>query len=118
MAVTVVVVDDDAGFRRVVTMLLTTRGLSVVAQAVDGASGIEAVRRHAPDAVLLDLNLPDQDGLTVARALRLTDRPPTVVLTSTDPSPWPAEELTEAAIRSFVAKDRLFDADFDALFSS
>lgn len=118
MSVMVVVVDDDPGFRRMAATLLAARGIQVVAEAADGASGIEAVRRHSPDGVLLDLNLPDQDGLAVARTLRQDARAPRVVLTSTCSSPWPDAELAAVGVRSFVPKDRLFDADLRTLFSS
>ncbi|WP_372346690.1 response regulator transcription factor [Streptomyces sp. KL116D] len=117
MCINIVVVDDDPGFRRVATMLLTARGLTVVAESRDGASALAAVRDHRPDGLLLDLHLPDTDGLTVARQLTEEQNPPRIVLTSTDKSLWSHEELERAGIESFVAKDRLFDADLRSLFS-
>ncbi|MFD0317782.1 LytR/AlgR family response regulator transcription factor [Streptomyces flavalbus] len=117
MCINIVVVDDDPGFRRVAAMLLAARGLRVVAESEDGASALAAVRTHRPDGLLLDLHLPDQDGLTVARRLAEEDDPPRIVLTSTDKSFWSPEELERAGIRSFVAKDRLFDADLRGLFA-
>ncbi|UBU18268.1 LytR/AlgR family response regulator transcription factor [Nonomuraea gerenzanensis] len=117
MSVNVVVVDDDPGFRRIARTLLTVRGLHVVAESPDGAAAIAAVREHRPDGVLLDLHLPGEDGLAVARALAREGHPPRVVLTSTDPWAWSQEELADAGILRFVAKDRLFDTDLKALFS-
>ncbi|MFI7633537.1 response regulator transcription factor [Nonomuraea sp. NPDC049400] len=117
MSVSVVVVDDDPGFRRIARTLLATRGLRVVAESPDGASAITAVREHRPDGVLLDLHLPDGDGLSVARELTREGHPPRIVMTSTDPSSWSDEELAALGILCFVAKDRLFDADLNALFS-
>ncbi|MEV5607477.1 response regulator transcription factor [Streptomyces sp. NPDC052225] len=116
MCINIVVVDDDPGFRRIATMLLTARGLRVVAESWDGASALEAVRTHRPDGLLLDLHLPDVDGLSVARRLTEEEHPPRIVLTSTDKSAWSAEELHGAGIKSFVAKDKLFDADLRGLF--
>ncbi|WP_353940370.1 response regulator transcription factor [Streptomyces sp. HUAS MG91] len=117
MCINIVVVDDDPGFRRVATMLLTARGLRVVAESPDGASALAAVRAHRPDGVLLDLHLPDVDGLSVARQLTREERPPRVVLTSTDKSLWSRQELRGAGIESFVPKDRLVDADLRGLFA-
>ncbi|MFD6531004.1 response regulator [Streptomyces sp. NPDC060184] len=117
MCIDIVVVDDDPGFRRIATTLLTARGLRVVAESGDGASALAAVREHRPDGLLLDLHLPDLDGLTLAGLLSREDDPPQIVLTSTDKSFWSEEELENAGIRSFVAKDRLFDADLRALFT-
>ncbi|MFE7750338.1 response regulator [Streptomyces sp. NPDC057428] len=113
-----IVVDDDPGFRRIATMLLTARGLRVVAESGDGASALDAVRAHRPHRLLLDLHLPDLDGLTVARRLAELDHPPRIVLTSTDGSLWSQEELESAGIECFVAKDRLFDADLRGMFAA
>ncbi|MEV7077913.1 response regulator transcription factor [Streptomyces sp. NPDC093516] len=117
MRINIVVVDDDPGFRRIATTLLTARGLSVVAESQDGASALAAVRAHRPDGLLLDLHLPDVDGLTVARRLSDEENPPRIVLTSTDKSFWSREELELAGVESFVAKDKLFDADLKGLFT-
>ncbi len=116
MSVNIVVVDDDPGFRRIARLLLTARGLHVVAESEDGASALAAVRAHRPDGLLLDLHLPDRDGVAVARMLREEEQPPRIVLTSTEQSFWSAEELEQAGIESFIAKDRLFDADLMGIF--
>ncbi|MFF4727359.1 MULTISPECIES: response regulator [Streptomyces] len=116
MGINVVIVDDDAGFRRLAATLLTARGCTVVAAAPDGAAGIEAVRRLAPSGVLLDVNLPDLDGLSVARELQAVGSgAPSVVLTSTELIPWTETELAQAGVRAFVAKDALLDADLARL---
>lgn len=117
MPVSVVVVDDDPGFRRVARVLLSSRGAAVVAESADGAAGIEAVCRLQPDCVLLDVNLPDQDGLSVARTLRDGGHQSKVMLTSTNDAGWSAAELVAAGIRLFLTKDQLFDPDLCALFS-
>ncbi|MFF0465579.1 response regulator transcription factor [Streptomyces mexicanus] len=116
MSVNIVVVDDDAGFRRIAKTLLTARGMHVVAESEDGVSALAAVREHRPDGVLLDLHLPDHDGAAVARILREEEHAPRIVLTSTEQSFWSADELRQAGIESFIAKDRLFDADLKAIF--
>ena len=116
MSINIVVVDDDSGFRRMATTLLTARGLRVVAESGDGASALAAVRTHRPDGLLLDLHLPDLDGLAVARMLGEEEHSPRIVLTSTDKVFWSRRELERAGIESFVAKDRLIDADLVGLF--
>ncbi|MFE6895173.1 response regulator [Streptomyces sp. NPDC057694] len=118
MSVSIVVVDDDPGFRRIAKTLLTARGLRVVAESEDGASALAAVREHRPDGLLLDLYLPDGDGVTVARKLREEEKPPRIVLTSTEQSFWSVDELKGAGIESFIAKDRLFDADLLGIFDA
>ncbi|MEU1598309.1 response regulator transcription factor [Streptomyces sp. NPDC005708] len=118
MGINVVIVDDDAGFRRLATTLPAWRGCTVVAAVPDGKSGIEAVQCLTPDAVLLDVNLPDRDGLAVAQDLRGHHHPIAVILTSTEIGPWTDQELADAGVRAFIPKEALLDADLSALFSS
>jgi len=117
MPPTVLVVDDDAGFRRVARRLLTRRGLLVVGDVASGAAAVEAVRCHRPDGVLLDVNLPDRDGLSVTR--ELTGRPggPWIVLTSMDTLGDPEATVAACGARAFVAKERLVETDLLRLFS-
>ena len=63
---TVLVVDDSAAFRATAQVLLKARGYEVVGAATDIASAIAAARELQPDCVLLDVNLPDGDGLVSA----------------------------------------------------
>lgn len=82
MTRSVVVVDDEPGLRRLLVMLLERDGgFTVVAEAGDGVEALEAVRRHDPDLLLLDLGLPRMDGLEVLERLRGGARPSTIVLT-------------------------------------
>ena len=111
MPLTVLVVDDDAGFRRVARRLLTVRGFVVVDDVATGAAAFEAVRRHRPDGVLLDVNLPDRDGLSVTRALAGRAGGPSIVLTSMDAFRYPDAVLVASGARAFVAKERLVEAD-------
>ena len=66
---TVLVVDDVADSRLVLSKLLLSKGYLVL-EAADGAEAIRAAARWRPHLVLLDLNLPEMDGLEVARRLR------------------------------------------------
>jgi two-component system phosphate regulon response regulator OmpR len=65
----ILVVDDDAEVRDMITEYLSTHGFEV-AQAGSGEEMRAALARRVPDVVLLDLNLPGEDGLTLARYLR------------------------------------------------
>jgi two-component system nitrate/nitrite response regulator NarL len=118
MPLTVVVVDDNDVFRRVVVRLLTLHGFEVVADVADGASALAAVQHHRPDGVLLDVHLPDHDGLCVTRTLTAHHDAPAIVLTSTDATGCTPEELAACGARAFVLKDRLPTADLHSLFSA
>ena len=65
---TVVLIDDHAMFRSGVRAELGTR-VDVLAEAGDPKSAVEAIRRHRPDVVLLDVHMPDGGGLAVLEAI-------------------------------------------------
>ena len=78
----VLVVEDDRSVRESLERALRLEGYQVSAVA-DGVSGLEAVSRDRPDAVILDVMLPFLDGLSVCRQLRQKgDRTPVLMLTA------------------------------------
>src|SRR3954447_24176953 len=80
----ILVVDDDPSVLRMLARSLTAEGHEVEA-AADGGAALAAVERRAPEAVILDVAMPDMDGLSVCRRLR--DRgltAPVVLLTARD----------------------------------
>ena len=77
---TVLIVDDHAIFRASARALLESEGFVVVAEAATGAEALEAAAAARPEIVLLDIQLPDIDGLIVAERLAVTTHPPKVVL--------------------------------------
>ncbi|MCW3015915.1 MAG: DNA-binding response regulator [Solirubrobacterales bacterium] len=80
----VLLVDDDAGIRRTLAIGLELEGFAVVA-ASGGRAALEAVTAVRPDAMLLDLTMPDLDGLEVLRRLRADGQEvPVCVLSARD----------------------------------
>jgi DNA-binding NarL/FixJ family response regulator len=105
MGVTVLIVDDHPTFRRFARRLLEQAGFSVVGEAEDCATGIEAARTLDPDAILLDVMLPDGSGLELATALAESiDSSPSVVLMSTRSAADHGAALTDTPARGFIAK--------------
>ena len=82
MAETVLVVDDHSGFRASARELLEAEGFEVVGEAVDAASGIEATRALHPDIVLLDVQLPDVDGIRASQEVIWVNGDSDVILIS------------------------------------
>ena len=79
---TVLIVDDHPSFRSSARMLLESEGFTVVGEAEDGQSAIDAVARLRPWLVLLDVQLPDMDGFQVATRLNANGNCPLIVLVS------------------------------------
>jgi two-component system KDP operon response regulator KdpE len=77
----VLVVDDELPMRRALGIGLRARGYEVDL-AENGAQGLELAARHHPDVVILDLGLPDMDGVDVAHALRGWTNVPIIVLSA------------------------------------
>jgi two-component system KDP operon response regulator KdpE len=77
----VLIVEDDAGIRSVLRMLLESQGYRVV-EAETAARGAIEARNHRPDLVVVDLGLPDQDGLSVIREIRRFSPLPILVLSA------------------------------------
>jgi two-component system KDP operon response regulator KdpE len=78
---TILVVDDDLNVRRFLRTTLAAHGHAVV-EAGTVAEALDAIHRVRPTVVLLDLGLPDGDGLGVLRALPAEERPPIIVLSA------------------------------------
>ena len=80
----VLIVDDDPDIQRLVSYNLTQAGFEVAA-AETGRKALEAVQKHPPDLIILDLMLPDVDGMEVCRTLRRREgsrRIPIIMLTA------------------------------------
>jgi len=104
--ITVLLVDDEALVRAGLRMILESADdLTVVGDAEDGHTAIEAVRRYAPAVVLMDIRMPGLDGLSATAALRaLPDPPAVIVLTTFDADDYVFRAL-EAGATGFLLKD-------------
>ena len=107
----VLIVDDDPRFRWRASRVLADRGYEVVGTAATVAQARAGVRDARPDAVLLDVNLPDGSGLAFARELALGARAPRVLLTSSDAGAAPRRLVERSGAAGFVAKVDLATAD-------
>jgi DNA-binding NarL/FixJ family response regulator len=126
--VRVVVADDQAlvraGFRAI---LETAGGIEVVAEAATGEEAVTETRRHRPDVVLLDIQMPRLDGLDAARRILATSPAPRVIMLTTFDLDEYLYESMRAGASGFLVKDTPRDqliaavrtvASGDALLSS
>ncbi|MGW2721258.1 response regulator [Streptomyces sp. NPDC001492] len=107
----VVVVDDEALVRSGFRLILNAADDIEVVATAQGADAVETIQRERPDVVLLDIRMPDVDGLTVLRQLRaLPDAPVVAMLTTFD-----ADEYIVTALRTGAAGFLLKDTEPDQL---
>jgi DNA-binding NarL/FixJ family response regulator len=109
MPSTVLIVDDDAEFRGLAALVLAAMGLQVVGEAGTYSSATAAATELRPDSALVDVELPDGNGLALAAQLVALPWRPRVVVVSSDP-----EAASTATVQSFggvgfMAKDDLPD---------
>ena len=102
----VLVVDDDALVRSGLRIMLAGAGsLEVVAEAADGHEVLAAVDLHRPDVVLMDIRMPQLDGIATTRLLATQPDPPAIVVLTT----FDADELVLRALQAgaagFLLKD-------------
>jgi DNA-binding NarL/FixJ family response regulator len=107
MAFTVLLIDDDPGFRRLARRTLARTQMSVVGEAETAAAGVSAAHELKPDAMLVDVGLPDGDGITLARELSGLSWSPRVVLTSVDPDAASPDEVERSGACGFIPKHDL-----------
>jgi DNA-binding NarL/FixJ family response regulator len=105
-AVRVLLVDDDALVRSGLRMMLAgAERIEVVGEVDDGRGVLAAVDSHHPDVVLMDIRMPQLDGIAATRLLRSQPRPPAVLVLTT----FDADELVVRALQAgaagFLLKD-------------
>ncbi len=101
----VLLIDDHALVLKGLEELLERRGVTVVAAASSGHEGIEAAQRLSPDVILLDIMMPEMDGLDTLRELRSKGvDTPIVMLTMSHDEEHLATALREGA-RGYLLKD-------------
>jgi DNA-binding NarL/FixJ family response regulator len=105
-AIRVLLVDDDALVRSGLKLMLAgAEQIEVVGEVDDGRGVLAAVDSHHPDVVLMDIRMPQLDGIAATRLLRSQPRPPGVIVLTT----FDADELVLRALRAgaagFLLKD-------------
>lgn len=115
MPLSVLIADDHAIFRSRARVLVESAGYDVVGEAHDGADTIAKVKSLDPDIVLLDIQLPDQDGFAIAAELARESRPPRVVLISSREAEDYGSRLAAATVSGFVHKPDLSRTSLERL---
>lgn len=100
----VVLVDDHQIVRRGIREFLIENGIQVIAEAGDGSQAVELIRQHRPDVAVLDIQLPGQSGIEVARTIREEGLPVGIlILSAHDDDPFVIAAV-EAGVNGYVLK--------------
>jgi two-component system nitrate/nitrite response regulator NarL len=102
--------DDNAQFLEAVDRFLTTQSIEVVGKARTGREVLSRVEALAPDLVLLDLEIPDLDGLTVLRLLRSRPGSPRIIVVTLHDQEEYRAAAAQAGADGFVGKRDLTTA--------
>ncbi len=113
---TIVLVEDQTIVRRgIVSLLATVSDIEVVAEAEDGAAGLEAIRQTKPDVVVSDIIMPKMSGIELTKALRAEpNNPPVILLTTFDEDPLFLQAI-QAGASGFLLKDVSVDRLAEAI---
>jgi CheY-like chemotaxis protein len=99
----ILVIDDEQSIRDLLDRLLRRKGYDVVL-AESGRKGLELFRRERPDVIVLDLKMPEMDGLTVLRQIRSLNRSqPVIVLTGSRTAEM-EQQVRALGVTEYIAK--------------
>lgn len=99
----IMVVDDDRSFVEAVSTFLKAHGYGVT-KALTGRQGVDEARRQRVDLAVIDVYLPDVDGVEVARAVRRSQPAVPLIMISSDDSDETVRRCTEVGAFAFLAK--------------
>ena len=101
----VVIADDHPLFRMGLALALKAEGFAVVAEAENGRQAVERVRQAAVDVVLLDVRMPEMDGIEACRQLSAAEGAPLVVMLTTFDEPAVIRAARAAGARAYLSKE-------------
>ena len=111
---TILLVDDAAFMRMMLKDILTKKGYNVVGEAENGARAIEKYKELKPNLVILDITMPELDGIKAAKAIKTEDSAALIIMCSAMGQQAMVIESIQAGARDFIVKpfqpDRVLEA--------
>jgi DNA-binding NarL/FixJ family response regulator len=105
MAITVLVADDHEVVRTGLARLLEDSGITIVAEAENGEQAVEMTLKHNPDVILMDIRMPDSDGLAALEKIRKKKPEARIVMLSTYDNPTYVARSVALGAADYVLKD-------------
>ena len=99
----VLVIDDEPEARVLLDIHLRHRGYDVIL-AGDGWKGLQLYHQEHPDVILLDLNMPELDGVTILKKIRAVDLKQPVIILTADSNPETEQQVRAIGVNEFVLK--------------
>ena len=114
MAKNILICDDAAFMRMMIKDILTKNGYNVVGEAENGAKGVEKYNELKPDLVLMDITMPEMDGIQALKKIKEADPSATVIMCSAMGQQAMVIEAIQNGARDFIVKpfaaDRILEA--------
>jgi two-component system, chemotaxis family, chemotaxis protein CheY len=101
----VLLVDDEAHVRKLVGLIMRQLGSPTILEAANGRDAVETYQRESPDLVLLDVNMPVQDGIQTLRQIREIDPNAVVVMLTSLATRQIVEEARQLGAANYIRKD-------------
>lgn len=111
----IMVVDDAAFMRMMLSNMLTKMGHEVVAEADNGKSAIEAYEKNSPDIVTMDITMPHMNGIEAVKGIIAKDPGAKIVMVSAMGQKEMVIEAVKAGAKDFIVKPFKEDAVWGAL---
>ena len=114
MAKNILICDDAAFMRMMIKDILTKNGYNVVGEAENGAKAIEKYQEVKPDLVLMDITMPEMDGIQALKAIKAADPKASVIMCSAMGQQAMVIESIQSGAKDFIVKpfqqDRVLEA--------
>lgn len=103
--VRVLIVDDEVHIRSLIRLIVTSLGAEVVAEAGDGAQALELYKAFSPDMVMLDINMPKMDGVSVLKEIMVLNPKTLVVMLTSLNTVDVVKECLDLGARNYILKN-------------
>ena len=114
MAKNILICDDAAFMRMMIKDILTKNGYNVVGEAENGLKAVEKYQETKPDLVLMDITMPEMDGIQALKKIKASDPSATIIMCSAMGQQAMVIESIQAGAKDFIVKpfqaDRVIEA--------